>query len=46
MTCERNVELGIAQSEVSSVAVSVERNGNANRQLLTGPVFQLDLQGF
>lgn len=46
MTGERKVGPGIAQSEVSSVAVSIERNGNANRQLLTGPVFQLDLQGY
>ena len=44
-TYERKVEPGIAQSEVSSVAVSIERNENANRQLRTGSVFQLALKG-
>lgn len=45
MTCERKVGCGIAQSELFSVAVNIERNGNVNRQLPTDPVFQLDLQG-
>lgn len=44
MTSESEVGPGLAQSEISSVALSTARNGNANRQLLTGPVFQLDLQ--
>lgn len=45
MTSGSEVGPGLAQSEVASVALSAARNGNANRQLLTGPVLQLDLQG-
>lgn len=44
MSCERKVRPGIAQPEVSLVAVTIERNGNAERQTLTRRVFQLGLK--
>lgn len=44
MTCERKVRPGIAQPEVSLVAVTIERNGNAKKQTLTRRVFQLGLK--
>lgn len=42
--CERKVKPGTAQSEVSQVAVTIKKSGNADRQTLTGRVFQLDLK--